>query len=531
MDTQRETTRPRSALARCLILACALVAIYAVGPAAGAHAGNYEVIECTGGSFPAAPDAVFSSNSTAYSGGSACGGDPGLSLQIGGGVFASNGEYAMWRFAAPSGTLIRGAAFQWRGDWTWANYPYVRLLDATGSAQAQWNPPPGGESVCGTAFCNGLTSTTKSGSYLDLVLLCNNPGYSCYLGGGGSGNLKNLDMTVEDVAPPAKPVLGGSLVAGGPKRGTESLSARASDSGSGITDAEVYVNGGRIDVQTRCAPGPAVNSFTPCPASTVFSFDVRTDVGPFHDGTNSLSVCTHDFASATTARLQSCTDTTVSVDNSCDDSVGTTVGSNLDAGLALGNEQPKVNMTVTSNDRVVVKGTVTGPSGAVPGASVCIYEQVSGSGDAKALADVVHTKSNGSFTSRLDPGPSRDVYVDYRHSNLLLEKQLNLGSATSPTLKIAKRRIRNGHSMKYKGTIPGPDNAGRGVTIQARVGKSWRTFAQVTTDTVGEFKGRYKFKNSTLPRAKYTFRALVKQQSGYPFMEGSSNKATVIVKG
>jgi len=37
---------------------------------------------------------------------------------------------------------------------------------------------------------------------------------------------------------------------------------------------------------------------------------------------------------------------------------------------------------------------------------------------------VVHTKSNGNFTSRIDAGPSRSVFVDYRHSNLVLEKQL-----------------------------------------------------------------------------------------------------------
>ncbi len=52
-----------------------------------------------------------------------------------------------------------------------------------------------------------------------------------------------------------------------------------------------------------------------------------------------------------------------------------------------------------------------------------------------------------------------------------------------------------------------------------------------TTDTAGRYKGHYRFKNSTVPKAQYRFRAVVKEQSGYPFARGISNTAKVIVRG
>ena len=68
--------------------------------------------------------------------------------------------------------------------------------------------------------------------------------------------------------------------------------------------------------------------------------------------------------------------------------------------------------------------------------------------------------------------------------------------------------------------------------MQAKVGKrTWRTFKQLKTNDDGTYKGRYKFKNSTLPRARYTFRVLVKKQGGYPYSPGASKRKKVVVFG
>ena len=48
---------------------------------------------------------------------------------------------------------------------------------------------------------------------------------------------------------------------------------------------------------------------------------MQTDAGPWREGANTLKVCAVDFGG-----LDGCTEATVNVDNSCDDSTGTTVG-------------------------------------------------------------------------------------------------------------------------------------------------------------------------------------------------------------
>jgi hypothetical protein len=98
-------------------------------------------------------------------------------------------------------------------------------------------------------------------------------------------------------------------------------------------------------------------------------------------------------------------------------------------------------------------------------------------------------------------------------------------------LKLRPRHLVNGQNLRFKGQIPGPFNEGRSITLQARVGHTWRTFMQLQSSDDGAFHGRYKFKNSTLARARYTFRARVKEQNGYPYRPGNSKRKRVIVRG
>ena len=55
--------------------------------------------------------------------------------------------------------------------------------------------------------------------------------------------------------------------------------------------------------------------------------------------------------------------------------------------------------------------------------------------------------------------------------------------------------------------------------MQARVGRKWRTFKQLRTDSEGRFRGKYRF-TQTVGRVRYVFRALVKRQGGYPYEPG-----------
>ena len=543
MDMQRGITTPRSALARCLILACVIVGIYAFGPT-GAHAGTYRVLQChqDASGFPSATVARVGS---AFGEGASCGSAPSGGLEIASNAQANFGDYTQWELIAPAGTLIRGVTLNYNLITQCGVQAYIEIRNDGGGVPVHQTGGKTDWFHCnnGVAGSGGINNSNLAARSVVEVLGCFGMDgvASCVSGAGGYGGafarMSNVDLTLEDVQPPAAPAVAGSLVAGGPRRGTESLTVNGADAQSGVAAIDVYVNSGLVEHREPSCPwvlpgGAIAGNFKPCQPSDTETFSLATDAEPWDEGTNTLRACTTDYANQGGVGLTTCTDVPVFVDNSCDDSTGTTVGSNLDAGLATGNEQPRVNTVVSSKNSVQIKGSVTTSSGVpVAGANVCVYEQIATKGEDRVLADIVHTKSNGSYTSRVDPGPSRTVYVDYRHSNLLLEKQLGLSSTTSPVLKIRKNHIRNGHSMRFKGTIPGPYNSGRTVIMQARVGSQWRTFKQITTDTVGGFKGRYKFKNSTRAKAKYVFRTVVAKQDGYPYEAGKSNKAKVIVKG
>ncbi len=132
-------------------------------------------------------------------------------------------------------------------------------------------------------------------------------------------------------------------------------------------------------------------------------------------------------------------------------------------------------------------------------------------------------RSDGSFALEIDPGPSRSFDVVYRYNDRVAEKKrLHLESVVVPTFKIVGRRsLRNGQNVRFRGRLPGPNADGRGISLQARAGRKWRTFKQVRATSDGTFRGIYRF-TQTIGLAQYTFRARVKKQGNYPYSPGHS---------
>ena len=119
----------------------------------------------------------------------------------------------------------------------------------------------------------------------------------------------------------------------------------------------------------------------------------------------------------------------------------------------------------------------------------------------------------------------------YRYGNHQIQSpNLYLDSSVMPTLRLTRSSLSNGHSVGFRGRIPGPGNDGRGVTLQAKVGKKWRSFKQLQTDSNGRFRGKYRF-TQTHGTVLYVFRALVKKQGGYPYSPGASQKRKLLVRG
>jgi hypothetical protein len=126
--------------------------------------------------------------------------------------------------------------------------------------------------------------------------------------------VREVRLKVADYSDPSFTTLDGTLLSRGWLRGAHDLQAQGTDSGSGISELIVLVNG----IQLARSDGGCDNvrhgyyaaRFGPC-ANDAILFDIpETGVGPFHDGLNAVLVCARDFAGNRT-----CEKRTVRVDN------------------------------------------------------------------------------------------------------------------------------------------------------------------------------------------------------------------------
>jgi 5-hydroxyisourate hydrolase-like protein (transthyretin family) len=193
--------------------------------------------------------------------------------------------------------------------------------------------------------------------------------------------------------------------------------------------------------------------------------------------------------------------------------------------------QLKAQALVTSKVPPVVRGSLRDDGGnPVAGATVCVYETIDLPDASRQLVSIATTQANGRFATRLDPGPSRRLDLVYRFNDKVLAGKVQLDSRVVPTLTIPRKTLENGEAALFRGQVPGPNADGRAVAMQARVGRKWRTFKQLRTDSDGRFHGKYRF-TQTRGRIRYVFRALVKRQSGYPYEPGSSRNRKLVVNG
>ncbi len=187
--------------------------------------------------------------------------------------------------------------------------------------------------------------------------------------------------------------------------------------------------------------------------------------------------------------------------------------------------------SVRSSEAPVIRGALTTSRGEpVGGGTVCVYQTVDLADASRELVTTATTQGNGRFATRLDPGASRRVDLVYRFNTRTIEQRVALSSTVVPMLSVGEKSVSNGNPVHFKGWLPGPNSEGRAVVLQARVGRKWRTFKQLRTDQDGAFHGLYRF-TQTVGRVRYTFRAAVKQQSGYPYEPGASRKRKVLVRG
>lgn len=178
----------------------------------------------------------------------------------------------------------------------------------------------------------------------------------------------------------------------------------------------------------------------------------------------------------------------------------------------------------------LLEGRLLDTAGApVAGAPVCVFSRVALDNNlAKKFLGMAVTSADGTYQFAVPPGASRDVLVDYRAQHREISSKVELVTKVHPTFDAVDRTVHNKGCVRFRGTLPGPQNDEVVVVLQALKGEGWIVFRRFSSGKHGNYGGRYCFNKTDVP-TEYVMRAQVRQQGGYPYRAGSSEQIAVIV--
>jgi hypothetical protein len=346
--------------------------------------------------------------------------------------------------------------------------------------------------------------------------------------------------TVVDPVPPSLAGVDGTLLEAGVRRGRQSIGLDAHDPGGGISNLFLSVNGlpaaqpkpqscNVVHTENASVAGTVAAQVTPCPTEASAHWTVDTGSYPFRDGANRVQVCASDFATLSDPNTTCTAVATVDVDNSCGESA-VAGGEVLSAQFSGSHDD---TMTVGYGKAAEVQGRLTTDAGdPVRGATLCVKAQTIAADQHLTAVGSVVTDADGGYRYELAPGPNRQVVIGYRDDAKQVARDVRYYAHVRPTLKLTPPLLRNGESVHLWGKLPGPWAGRRVVVLQASApgSKRWITFRRATTDSQGGFRSDYRF-SSTRHKTRYRFRAVVPRQAGYPWIEGHSRPAAVLVRG
>ncbi len=503
---------------RALPIAGVALALALVAPSGlvteAAEAGTYVAVQCDAGHSIGAPDAVFTRTSDHYRADTACTGSGGGKLIRHQGEVTKGGRWGAWSWYPPPGTVFTQIAAQSHLAHDAGHKGNYTIIDGSGTVHYRW-PREGVFDAVDWAAGTGAVAFSS-------WLACHGgAGGSCGASSSAHNHVRRLWFTFRDSSAPTL-ALSGSLLEPGPRRGPQTVGGTAADLGGGVWRWRLYVNGAsHATAEQPCdiIPGSAARSFVPCPATATRSFELDTETAPFRQGVNQVRLCATDVGWPAN---ETCLSRTVVVDNGCGSS-GSAAPRSIEAVFATGGAEA----VVPSDRRATVRGRIDGGGDA---ARVCVFATVARHGETEYLEGHAGADGSGRFTYLLPRGPSRRLRLVHRHRSRMVEGELMLRVRARPRLKVGPRfRLRNGQLARFRGKLPGPHAAGRVVVLQARLGRRWQSFKTARTRIEGRFRARYRFRETT-GRRLYRFRAVVREQAGYPYLKGASPVRRVLVR-
>ncbi len=580
-------------------LRCSLVVGLALAVFAGAaHAGEYHVYSCRTPAGLVAPTVGWSSpeHSPVDPTSNTCESGGGLIAAMDAGVEHapdSITDKATWGFEAPPGELIAGATLWRAGE-----------VPGGGTHQATYLFWLSGVAALGQAarsfgVCAASEGCTKEGDlgnpaapenlivapmsslnnrYLSLSAYCGSSFGTETLCPDESGKKITYDVLIELFAadivlsqstPPTVSAVSGGLAEDPSVQGTTDVAFHAADSGSGVYEALVQVdghlvshtvlneNGGRCRNVGGTTDGlPTFLYPQPCPAAV--SADVPLDTAGLANGVHHVVVTVTDAAGNAATVLER----EITVANPLPPSpppttteacagagAGSTAGAHvpLTAGwsspagphlLGAHPRGPRRRATRLGGPRLlgrygaahVIEGRLTAPTGTpLADATLAVCERPDFTGAHARLLATVHTTANGDWSLALPRDLSScTLRVVYRAAPLdpLPEaaRTLTLSVPAALPLRIAPRTVPSEGAIRFSGHLLGSPlpAGGKQLVLEARApGGRWLEFHVIRTGAHGRFNYLYPFR---LPGpARFQFRVLCEPEADFPFAAGASN--------
>lgn len=196
--------------------------------------------------------------------------------------------------------------------------------------------------------------------------------------------------------------------------------------------------------------------------------------------------------------------------------------------------------TVDFGHRARLEGRLAGvESGGITDAELQVSEIPLAGSREPATVRKVKTDDRGFFDLFLDPGPGRKVLVKFAGTRRLQESQsgvLDLKVKGKISFRARPKRLRTGRVIRFRGHVAGRGawQPARGNLVQIQYFEEaagrWRPVVLARTDSLGDYRARYRFRYIT-GVARIRLRALLVPSARFPYAESASKPVTVRVRG
>jgi hypothetical protein len=510
------------------VLAAVLAWLLVAAPAAGA--GTYTVYGCTkpvvgvgavpmtGWQLLVTPEALGG-----VRGVDGCSGNnPQYVLEhFGAGPWSSNSNGTL-RFQAPAGTRI-------------ASVLVYRTFSANGGSDLVWEVYDDGRRIDLCYLAGGacasqprqITYTLTGGDVFDMREVCGPAaGTPTCSGAPGSSAISRAGVTLRDdsapvaTAPPSGPLVApGRLLAG-----SQPVAVALGDSGGGVRDVAVEVDGTRRTTQAVDDPNCAPDYVRPVPCPASATLTAALDTTQLSDGHHALRVLADDAAGNTLAQGPY----DIQVRNA---PLACGPGGTLAVRAAF--RRGRHTRTVRHGGGARLRGRVVDAGAPLAGAQVRLLRRVDRRGSHTAVVGrPLVTGADGRFSYRVAPGPSRELWFGVRGDPaspvFACSPRLRLRVRASSSIHASRTRLSGSGRVTFSGSLRDGWVPPRGTTVvlQAFSRGHWQAFASPRTSRRGVWHARYRF---TGRPGTYRIRARIPGDAAYPFAPGVSRTVRVRV--